>query len=709
MNLKDLDLKRAYDSDSDDILKDFYIPALSCSVSYKRLAGFFSSSALAVAAKGISEFVFGGGNMKLIVGASLSKEDVDAIKEAYETPEKVIERIFLKDLENLENEFVEDHVRALGWMIAKKKLEIKVAVIYDKNGYPLDNIAIGGQGIFHQKVGILQDQEGNTVSFSGSDNETASAWINNVEEFKVFRSWEGSEKDYLEADCKRFEKFWEAIAKRTLVVDIPTAIERKLIKIAPNNIEELNLNKWIDKARATEEKKVKLWFHQEEAIKAWLKNNKRGIFEMATGTGKTFAALGCVNEILKEEKKIVVIISCPYGHLEKQWLGDIEEFGIPSETIIADSSNYNWKDKLVDKTLDIKNGLSERLIVLTTHITLSKNDFINIIRRPNTKLFLIVDEVHGVGAPKIKKGLINDYYFRLGLSATPKRWFDYEGTEDLFNYFGGTVYEFPLKKAINTINPATGKTFLVPYEYKPFFVDLKEEELLEYEKETAKIAKAYYCAKDKEKRDDWFSLLLFKRQNIIKNAFNKYEIFGKILNEMEEIKNCLVYCSPQQIKNVQAILTSFNKQTIIHHKFTEQESNKPEEKFGGISQREYLLQQLASGIYHVLVAMKCLDEGVDVPQIKTAIILSSTGNPREYIQRRGRVLRPYPGKEKAVIYDVIVIPTFRGITNSQVLELEKKIIKNELLRYKEFALIAVNALECLKKIENIEEKYNTNL
>jgi len=363
----------------------------------------------------------------------------------------------------------------------------------------------------------------------------------------------------------------------------------------------------------------------------------------------------------------------------------------------------------MDNILDIRNEISEKLIVLTTHVTFSMDDFIKIIRRANVKLFLIADEVHGAGAPERKKGLIGVYRFRLGLSATPKRWFDLEGTEDLFDYFGGTVFDFPLKKAINTINPDTGRTFLVPYEYKPYFIELTDEELNEYKRETEKIAKAYYRSKDKEERDKWFSLLLIKRQKIIKNAVNKFNTFKEILDDIEEIKDCLVYCSPQQIDEVQGILNSYKRDNIIQHKFTNKEGIVPENKYGGISEREFLLQQLAEGKYHALVAMKCLDEGVDVPPVKIAIILASTGNPRQYIQRRGRILRRFPGKEKAIIYDVIVVPTLSGSVSLDFWELERKMLEKELKRYKEFAHIAINAVECLDKIEELEEKYNITI
>lgn len=705
MNLKDLDLRKTYDSDSDDILRDFYIPVLSNSIKYRRLAGFFSSTSLAVAARGISRFIANSGHMELICGAKLSKADAEAIKEAHENPVAIIERFFFENLEDLENEFIRDHVQALGWMIANKKLDIKISIVYNEEGCPLDEKTVEKQGIFHQKVGIFEDAADNTVSFSGSTNESAMGWLKNIEEFKVFCSWIESEKEYLTADKKRFEKFWNGIANRVEVIEIPIAIKEKLIEIAPKDIEDLNLEKWLKKVEAPK-KTIKLWEHQTQAITNWQNNDRKGIFEMATGTGKTFAALGCLKKVLEEKKKLVIVITCPYGHLVKQWLDDISEFGISCDTIIADSSNYGWKDKLMDNILDIKNEVSEKLIVLTTHVTFSMDDFVKIIRKANVKLFLIADEVHWVGAPERKRGLIDNYYLKLGLSATPKRWFDLEGTEELFNYFGGTVFEFPLKKAINTINPDTGRTFLVPYEYKPYFIELTDNELNEYERETEKIAKAYYRSKDKEERDKWFSLLLIKRQKIIKNAVNKFKAFKEILDDIEEIKDCLVYCSPQQIDEVQDILNSYKRENIIQHKFTNKEGVVPEDRYGGISEREFLLQQLAEGKYHVLVAIKCLDEGVDVPPVKTAIILASTGNPRQYVQRRGRILRRFPGKEKAVIYDLIVVPTFYGSVDLDFLELEKKILKKELKRYKEFAYIAINAVECLNKIEDLEDKYN---
>jgi superfamily II DNA or RNA helicase len=703
MSLKDVEIKKSYDSDEDFILRDFYIPVLSNSIKYFRIAGFFSSSALAVAARGLAKFIENGGYMELIASAKLRKEDVEAIKQGIEDPEKIIENNFIKDVDEIEDEFTKDHVRALGWMIANNKLKIKIAILTDDYGNILDDKSEEGYGMFHPKIGIFEDEEGNMLSFSGSVNESATGWIFNREEFKVFRNWDEEEKPYFDFDYKRFKKFWDGNSKRTKILDATEAIQKKLIEIAPPKFEDLDLEKWIKTENTKKHKATKLWDHQKQAIDNWISKGGKGIFEMATGTGKTLAALGCLNNMINKEKKLITVITCPYDHLVKQWLGEIESFGMECDMIIADSSNPGWKDEIVNDIYDIENDVSDKLIILTTHDTFSSNDFISIMQKTNIKLFLIADEVHGLGAPERKKGMLDKYDYRLGLSATPKRYFDIEGTEKIFNYFGDTVFKFTLKEAINTINPDTGETYLTQYEYKPYFTEMTDEEFIKYEKETRKIARAYYSTKNNEEKEMWFNLLCIKRQEIVKNCSNKYILFNKILDEIGEVKFCLVYCSPQQIDKIQEILLEKN---ILQHKFTNIESVKPEEKYGGSSERSFLIKKFGEGVYDVLVAMKCLDEGIDIRPARIAILLSSSGNSREYIQRRGRVLRHFPGKKKAIIYDIIVVPTLTGSISKDFYDLERKILMKELVRYKDFADDAINTLECIKKIEQIEKKYN---
>lgn len=677
MSFLDLELKSDYDSEDDDILNDFYISVLAKARKYDRLAGFFSSSALAVAARGIASFIENGGSMRLIVGAALQKSDVEAIKMGKEQPEKVLSEVMLRNLKEVYDELIRDHVRALAWLVARNQLEIKVAVVVDKNGDPVDQDTAMKSGIFHQKVGILEDAEGNTISFSGSVNETATAWEENIEEFKVFRSWIEGEMCHLMSDKSKFEKYWHGKTSRVRIMDVPSAVREQLIKLAPSDIRELKLERF--------QKKPKLRDYQVEAISRWLENGGKGIFEMATGTGKTYAAIGCIDELLKREHRLFVVISCPFKHLIKQWKDNLVKFGYSGLEVFG--SSVGWEDRLANVVFDFNNKLLDVLIVITTHNTFSSKKFRSIIENISAKCFLIADEVHGLGAPKRRHGLMDKYMFRLGLSATPTRWFDEEGTAVILNFFDKVVFEFPLKQAIE-------KGFLCKYVYYPYFVELTSDELEEYRRLTKKIAEQYHGTKDELKKNELFKLFCILRHRVIVNASMKYVVLNKILGDLEELSHCLIYCSPQQIESVQEIL---NRRGIIQHKFTAMEN---------VKERSILLDSFAKGIYKVLVAMKCLDEGVDVPATKTAIIMASSTNPREFIQRRGRILRLHKGKNEAVIYDIIVVPDLAGQIDPLFYDLEAKIMQSEIRRYVEFAMSAINCGEAYAKIIDLASKYH---
>ena len=235
---------------------------------------------------------------------------------------------------------------------------------------------------------------------------------------------------------------------------------------------------------------------------------------------------------------------------------------------------------------------------------------------------------------------------------------------------------------------------------------MTEDEIDEYVIQSKRIARAYYAAKNNEERLRNYNLLCIQRQNIIRNAKNKYSAFENILDEINDLKHCLVYCSPEQIEDLQNIL---NKRGIIQHSFTQEESTRPSDRFGGISERDYILKHFAKGSYQALVAIRCLDEGVDVPQAKIGVILASTGNPRQYIQRRGRILRRAPGKDFAIIYDLIVFPSLGNKLPDELIEIEKKILAKELIRYEEFIKISLNVIECIKKLQEIEDMLEINM
>jgi len=324
-----------------------------------------------------------------------------------------------------------------------------------------------------------------------------------------------------------------------------------------------------------------------------------------------------------------------------------------------------------------------------------KNDMINTL--------LVGDEVHGLGSESRRSMLqILPITYKLGLSATPHRLWDEPGTSFLFSYFGSIVYEFPLSRAVTEINPATGYTYLTPYEYHPIFVNLTLEELRRYEIITDKIIKmlgGIEINAETLSSNEYLKRLLIKRANIIKNAENKMKAFTHILDSLKKISHLLVYVSETgKGSQLEEVLKILKDRDINAKRFTMELSNRSVERLGFLSEREYILKKFDEGEIQALVAMKILDEGVDVPSARYGILMASTTSPRQYIQRLGRILRRAPGKDLAHIYDVIVIPDTSRL-NKTLEYIERSILCRELRRYYLISESAVNAVEALKTIE----------
>lgn len=676
MGLKDIQLKEIYDSDNDNLINDFYIPTLSNSIKYKRISGFFSSSSLAVAARGMGQFILNGGSMQLICSAKLSDADIAMIKMAEKNPEEIIQEIALMDLGDFENEFIKNHVRALGWMLAKKKLAMKIAFLVDQNGIPVKN------GILHPKIGILEDSMGDVVCFSGSNNETASGWQFNVEEFKVFPSWNESLRGYFEPTVEKFEEYWKNKGGRVRVINAPEAVEKRLINISKGFDQEDLKNLDDDQ----EMKKIHLRDYQKEAIANWSLKNCRGIFEMATGTGKTFTALGCASKLInKTHDPLVIVITCPFQHLITQWEKQVKKFNLVQDHLIIADGNRPWKDKLIDTLRELSIGYIKSIVIITTHNTFSSKLVELLFNQEKFfKAFLIADEMHGLGSPMRNKGLSELYDFRLGLSATPERWLDEEGTNLLFDYFNGLAFQFSLERAIS-------EGYLTPYTYHPKFVELTKDELEEYHNQTIVIARTF-SKKNEEEKEKALEKLLIRRSNIVKNSINKYKALREIINESGgKLNLTLVYTTDKQINRVMSIMNEYD---IDSHRFTMEES---------LKQRDKILKHFEDRDYDAIVAMKCLDEGVDIPAAHNAILMASSGNPREYIQRIGRIIRNHPNKEYASIKDIVIKPSFDNLP-SELKNIEKKIFDKEIDRYEKIAEIALNDSEALELIYKIKRR-----
>ena len=681
MSFKDLDLLPTYNSSKNNLIKDFYVPVLSEAVTYDRVTGFFNSHSLALAAKGLKNFILNDGKMRLLCGTQLSEGDLNTIVNASDIA-KTIAEDFLNDLDSIYDDIELNHIKLLAWMVDNDYLEIKIGIVKNELGYT--------GGILHEKTGILQDKDGNNLLFSGSNNETGRGWSSggygNIEKFKVFLSWEDDK--FMEDDIKTFEEDWNNENEFLEVMDVPKAAKEGLVKLAPDSFDELMvLPLTYGEMRGTGDIR-ELRDYQEEAISKWFENDKQGIFEMATGTGKTFTALNCIKKLLKEEDELLIIIACPYAHLVEQWAADVENFiNIKTFRIYA-SGNNKWKKDLSDLAFDFDLGVVEKAVILTTHNTFSMDFFVNEVSNIFVNTFLIVDEVHHVASKSFSLGLLDDYNYRLGLSATPYIHNNQEATDLLFNYFKGIVFSYGIDKALSPTE--TGDSILAPYDYFPKKVKLNERELNEYMELSQEISRLSIF--NQEEMSDSYKQLLIRRKNIINDAKSKLDCLRDIVRGYDnDLDHLIVFCSPHQKNTVLKILKEEGISPV--HQFTKDEGTKKSEQFGGLSQREYLVEKFDEGYFKSLVAIKCLDEGVDIPSADKVIIMSSSNNPREYIQRRGRVLRRYEGKEKAEIYDMAVIQSDEyGNLIDSITEAEKN-------RLMDFINLCENQGPCIKLLE----------
>lgn len=685
MSLIELSIAQAYDTGNreDQVVRDFYIPVLQESISYKRLTGYFSSQVLALAARGIAGLIRNGGKMQLITSPVVSEKDFEALTSS--TPadiQKFVDAQFDKaigDLNDLASTIAYDHVRALGWMLREGFLEIRVLVPRDINS---------GSGIFHSKVGIVEDKEGNKVSFSGSVNETAMGWSQNIEEFKVFKSWDSGSTFWVNHDEALFEKYWACSSDEGFeAVPLPKESRQKLISIAPEEIEELNL------VIPSNGDRRKLRQYQQDAIDSWERAGFQGILEMATGTGKTFTARECIKRWKNGKTNSLILVIAPTQTIASQW----QDVLLDMEPVTTFGSKP-WRESLRDLTSKVSLRLIDHTVVIAIQNTASSSDFTEMyskLMKSFDNHLIIADEMHGLGAPVFRKALNSRIEGRLGLTATPNRWFDEEGTNLLNEYFKGVVFSFGLHEALTWIDPESGTTPLCPYNYFPEFVNLDPLEMDEYLDLTRRIIMQSNKATDSESQEK-LNRLLEKRASVLKKAHGKFTALSSILDQINEVTGCLVYCSDRE--QINEVIEIVAKRGITYRTFTGEEGTSPRKEFNGKSERDWILESFEEGDIQMLIAMKCLDEGVDIPSARIGIILASTTNPREFIQRRGRLLRRAKGKKIAYIYDMIVAPKFDSSDQSDVVNAARKIMEKELLRVDEFATDSVNTIDISGKV-----------
>ena len=723
MSLRDYHIKSEYRSLIDNVIQDFYLPLLHEANLYKRAVGFFSSSSLVEISKGISDMAKNGGKIEIIASPYLSDDDINAIKTGYENRNKIIEQALLRQLSDDHTDYYSiERLNLLANLIADNVMDIRIA--YTDNHREL--------GMYHEKMGIIEDRDGNHVAFSGSMNESMTAMAINYETIDVFCDWKGEEADRVKLKENAFYSMWNNVEPSLQVLEFPkiseTMIDKYRRKEPDFDIDNEQFYRRVSgyvsafsesRQRAEDKpvgaripKDVTLHDYQKEAISVWVGENYRGIFDMATGTGKTYTGLGAISKLSEDlDDELAVIIVAPYQHLVEQWVEDIERFNMNPIVAYGDPAHKDWRKKLSKAVLDQKIRRDKRFFcMVSTNATFTDKYLQEQIGKIRTPILLVVDEAHNFGARTYAKLLDDRFTYRLALSATLDRHRDEEGTALLYKFFGKKCIEYSLERAID-------EDKLTPYKYYPVLVYLSDIELESYEEISYEMSKCLIKGKDgKYKLNKRGEILALKRSRVVAGAIQKLDALREAILPYKNDHNILVYCGATRIvdesydgpddesdiRQIEAVTKILgNELGMSVARFTSEEN---------IEQRALIKEHFQKGgDLQAIVAIKCLDEGVNIPGIRTAFILASTTNPKEYIQRRGRVLRKAPNKPFAEIYDFVTLPrpldSVSGLTIEQA-NRDKTLVKNELARIKEFGRLAMNSMVANNLIWEIEETYH---
>ncbi|MCP1727615.1 superfamily II DNA or RNA helicase [Natronospira proteinivora] len=708
--LKEFSWKAVYSSDVDDFLEDFYFPVLKCAAKYDRSVGYFTSGIISAAAKGLSNLIESDGKMRLIFNGEVSDEDLEAIKTGYglKSIESNLEKRYFKVIDNIGDYLVNHRLDALSWLIASGQLDIR--------------IALRPRGIFHEKVGIVYDWSGDCLVFSGSSNETAPGVMPdfNFESVNVFYDWNPAFRQHVEMHREKFERLWDNKAKGTFVTDFPNAVKERLIrrvagKPIPNPDVEVSLWRRISGREEQHVKEEDEWplaptipdvingqpyqlrDHQYQGLYSWKGSDYRGVLEYATGSGKTIMACHGLVKLFEALKQLFVVISVPYQNLADQWVDVLQEFGVAP--IRCYRSSDQWRDKLSSALRSYQLGALELVCCVVVNRTLSSDSFQSKLKEiPGDDLLFIGDECHHLASKSYSSTLPMHARYRLGLSATPTVRGSSEMAEQLSEYFGDIVSRYGLADALQD-------EVLTPYRYYLECVRLEEDESDEYISLSDEIARLYAAESDgSDIQNTRLKALLGKRAQIVAHSRQKLRRFSEQVEVLENTPYTLVYCgagTPDyedcvegEVSHLESVAKTAYKAGWSVGRFTSKET---------LAERRKILQHFVDGRIRALLAIRCLDEGVDVPACRRAFILASSSNPRQFIQRRGRILRRAPGKDFAEIYDYLVLLSTSHESQESA---AKNLLKREVERVVEFAMLAENWQEAIDSLHPYLKAYD---
>lgn len=685
-DLRSYQWKYSYISDEDNLLEDLFIPGLSLSKEYWRACGYYSSSSLSDAAQGISALLQNNGSMKLLVCPELDQKDIDAIKAGYDRRQKIIEKMSRCPLDDdmPVDLLTSNRFEALRWLIEKERLEIKVAYLRDHTG------------LFHAKFGCFHDERGNIVATTGSSNESRNGKLSNLEKESLNLSWElGQGESEANKAKEDFLRIWNGESTKCEVLDFTDEANQFIIR--PNITstpglkfdfkpeEEIGLN-----SRELQNKiGPKLRTYQRAVLNDWKRNKFRGIVSLATGCGKTFVALAGIEKLVDNSACENILVLCPFQNLVDQWGSEIKE-NLDIPVLKAMGAQESWNQRL-----PMLLNADVPVAVVATMATLKKS------LRNYLPLFkdslLICDEAHHIGSESNYELLPErGFPYRLGLTATPNRHNDPDGTERIFEWFGRQ-----LSPTISVGEAIYDHRVLCEYLYHPVVVHMDDEECSVYEQHCDRIDQLF-ASGHVVGQSKLISTAINERTRFLSGLNSKQLATEGILSKPDfNSQQLLIYCGagssqdePEQ-RIVDRTCQIANRQGRIATTYT---SRDPQ------TIRRKKLNDFTSGLIDCLIAIGCLDEGVDVPSIDTAVIMSSSKNPKQFIQRRGRVLRK-KGDKIAAIYDLVALPSQDLCASSDSV---RRSLESELKRYIDFAISAKNRAEVESILQNICRTYNVD-
>ncbi|WP_313354545.1 DEAD/DEAH box helicase family protein [Microbacterium sp.] len=698
--LRSINFATRYRSDMEDVVASFYLPAFSTASVYKRAVGYFSSTSLALYSRGLEEFGKRGGRMQLIASPNLNGDDIADIERGYEL-RAVIARAALRELTDEQPDTLLDGLGQLGRFVAEGRLDIKLAFVERE----------GRVGIYHEKLGIFRDHLGDVVGFTGSGNETLGGLLANFESVEVYPGWhdgDGERALRLEND---FGMLWANQTPGLSVEAFPDVVRERLIEIGQHRpAGRLEASEHALTPRVVETAPAELhipsWLeprdYQKQAVESWLANRGRGILKMATGTGKTKTAMIAATQLSqvlrRREEPLVVLIIAPLQHLVDQWISEVEGFGVRPVGVYESSAT--WLPIVEEQLAAARLGRRPIVALVATNSSFAGDRFQSVLKRLSLPMLVIGDEAHNLGSAAYRGSLPENAAYRLALSATPERWFDDEGTDALIDYFGDVVYELDMGRAIQM-------KALTRYHYQPRLVELDYAETQFYVDLTAQIATRMAMGSDPEKPDSDATLgfLLRQRAGILGHAAGKLAAVRRDVAARRDAHFQLIYCAegsrpasageepgPNQLQDVLRVVG--RDLGLAAHQYT---SETPR------TERKALLRRFATGTdLQALVAMRCLDEGVDIPDARIGYLLASSSNPRQFIQRRGRLLRLATGKRHAEIVDYLAVPPSDAPVDFDV---ERRLLIRELERTNEFARLSENYGDTLTALRPLKERY----